>query len=184
MRRPRPLTSLALALGLGGAAAANIAAPAATSIDTTQPSLRKLFITDEHIQEMHNLRRTLNQPTKCPGNPVLRPERPWETAFVHNYGTMLFDEEQQRCFLSPWVMVVGPRAELDERAEKFREEMAARQREREAAHARARAAAEARRATEATLRKQVEDLTKLVLDLSSRIHELEKRIGELEKKQK
>jgi len=58
------------------------------------PSYRRLFLTDEHVDRMENLRRVLHQPVKYPGSPVLKPERPWETAFIHHYGTMLHDEEQ------------------------------------------------------------------------------------------
>ena len=71
------------------------AADVAPETGETDREYRKLFITDQHVEQMHNLQRVMHQPVKHPDNPVLRPERPWETLFVHNYGTMLFDEQEQ-----------------------------------------------------------------------------------------
>ena len=110
MGTPGASAWLALGLGLGAAATGSAvgAMPKLRGVDDRHPPARRLFITDEHVEQMHNLRRVLNQPSKHPGNPVLRPERPWETAFVHNYGTMLFDEKEQ---LFKFWHLAGPRIE-------------------------------------------------------------------------
>lgn len=60
---------------------------------------KHLFVDDYRIQEMRAARRVLHQPEKHPGNPVLRPERPWEEAALHA-GAFLYDEERG-CFRLP-----------------------------------------------------------------------------------
>ena len=39
---------------------------------------RQLFIDDGAIAETRGIARTLNQPVKYAGNPILRPSMPWE----------------------------------------------------------------------------------------------------------
>lgn len=52
---------------------------------------RILFLNDEFIEEMENLRRVVNQPTKHELNPVLEPDKPWERGGISHYGTVLYD---------------------------------------------------------------------------------------------
>jgi len=59
-----------------------------------QSGVRSLFLDDEHITRIVNLRRVVNQPVEHEANPVLKPEKPWEMGGVSNYGTMLYDERE------------------------------------------------------------------------------------------
>ena len=54
-------------------------------------SRKHLFIDDDIIQDMNGLRRGLNQPRKHPGNPILKPDEPWE--WFH--GTSVFYDEEE-----------------------------------------------------------------------------------------
>ena len=56
---------------------------------------RVLFVDNYAISRQDNLRRELHQPVKHEGNPVLRPEKPWEQAVT--WATCVRDEEE-RCF--------------------------------------------------------------------------------------
>ena len=64
--------------------------PTMTSPDPYQN--RQLFIDDEAISEIRGLAKTLNQPVKYAGNPILRPSMPWErdAGFV---GTVVRDDD-------------------------------------------------------------------------------------------
>lgn len=55
---------------------------------------RQLFVDDHLIAERSGVELTLHQPTKCPDNPVLRAEHPWESKGVAIYGTVLYDDEE------------------------------------------------------------------------------------------
>ena len=57
-------------------------------------SRKSLFLDDDIIQDMKGLRRELNQPVKHPGNPVLKPDEPWE--WLH--GTSVHYDEEQNIF--------------------------------------------------------------------------------------
>ena len=52
---------------------------------------RQLFIDDLVIEEMNGVTRTLNQPVKYQGNPVLWPTKPWEGRRVDIYTTAMYD---------------------------------------------------------------------------------------------
>ena len=52
---------------------------------------RQLFIDDLIIEEMNGVTRTLNQPTKYQGNPVLWPTKPWEGRRLDLYASPLYD---------------------------------------------------------------------------------------------
>lgn len=56
---------------------------------------RHLFLDDAEIDSLHGLRRTINQPDWDPETPILRPERPWEMGGISQYGTVLYDEEDE-----------------------------------------------------------------------------------------
>jgi hypothetical protein len=67
----------------------------ATRAETTpSPDHRYLFITDEHIRHIHQLERVVNQPSKLSDNPVIKPEHPWESRYVHHAGTVTYDEQE------------------------------------------------------------------------------------------
>ena len=52
---------------------------------------RQLFIDDLIIEEMTGVARTLNQPAKYQGNPVLWPTKPWEGRRLDLYASPLYD---------------------------------------------------------------------------------------------
>lgn len=54
---------------------------------------KQLFVDDYVIERMDNLTRTLNQPEKYRGNPVLLPDQPWEGFRAHMYGSVIYDRE-------------------------------------------------------------------------------------------
>ena len=54
-----------------------------------------LFTDDRWIEQTHAVHRETGMPVKHPGNPLLRPDRPWETS-VYCYGTCLYDEGRYR----------------------------------------------------------------------------------------
>ena len=64
------------------------------TIATAQQTPRTLFVDDEAIEEIHNLRRVVNQPLKHPDNPIIRPDRPWEWR-VQLYGTAMYDPREE-----------------------------------------------------------------------------------------
>jgi len=68
---------------------------------------RRLFLDLHDITRMERLTRRLHQPERHPENPVLRGEHPWER-LASLYGTVLFDEEQQRFRM--WYLT-GPRSD-------------------------------------------------------------------------
>lgn len=51
---------------------------------------KQLFIDNYVIEELRGAKKVLNQPVKHPGNPVLRPEKPWEPQLA--YGAVLHDD--------------------------------------------------------------------------------------------
>ena len=55
---------------------------------------KHLFIDDFIIEEMQGLRRTLNQPEKHAGNPIMVAEKPWELAGI-DMPFVVFDKEEQ-----------------------------------------------------------------------------------------
>jgi hypothetical protein len=50
-------------------------------------------VDDTVIERMDGVQKTLNQPKKHPGNPVLVPDRPWEGSRVHMYGSVVYDRQ-------------------------------------------------------------------------------------------
>jgi hypothetical protein len=88
---------------------------------TVIKNVRQLFIDDTGIERMDGLRRSVNQPLRHPGNPVVFGEYPWEKANVSVYGTAMYDPDKKRFRLwylcspgppvtgCPWVEVGGYR---------------------------------------------------------------------------
>jgi hypothetical protein len=70
--------------------------------------VRQLFLDDFGIESMDGLTRVLNQPTRYPGNPVLKGENPWEMASTSVYGTMLYEPET-KLFRLWYLCTPGPR---------------------------------------------------------------------------
>ena len=58
-------------------------------IETTNN--RQLFIDDLTVEEMNGVTRTLNQPVKYQGNPVLWPTKPWEVRRADLYASVMYD---------------------------------------------------------------------------------------------
>jgi hypothetical protein len=58
------------------------------------PANRKqLFLDDHVISKVRNLKRTLHQPVKHRGDPMVRPERPWEDLLVQTRNAPFWDAE-------------------------------------------------------------------------------------------
>ena len=71
-----------------------------TALGGTDPVMahsRVLFITDDHIAST-DMTRTWHGFTKHPGNPLVRPDRPWEGNAVYCYGTCTLDEGEYRWY--------------------------------------------------------------------------------------
>ena len=56
-------------------------------------SRKQLFVDDYVVERMENLKRAMNQPKKHSRNPVLVPDRPWEGAWAHMYGSVIYDRQ-------------------------------------------------------------------------------------------
>jgi hypothetical protein len=56
----------------------------------------QLFLDDQLIASMKNLRRDVKQPTKHSANPLITPDQPWERRMIELYGTVLFDKDTNR----------------------------------------------------------------------------------------
>jgi len=54
----------------------------------------QLFVDDHIIARRDNIGLSLHNPTKCPLNPVLQAEHPWESKGVAIYGTAMYDEDE------------------------------------------------------------------------------------------
>lgn len=56
---------------------------------------KQLFLDDCFIDEMSGLVRNFCEPVKCPDNPVIRVDRPWErdAAFVDT-GLVIYDQDE------------------------------------------------------------------------------------------
>lgn len=72
-----------------------------------EKGVRQLFLDDEGIACLEGLQRVVNQPARCPQNPVVQGEYPWEKASVSVYGTALYDEERG-CFRLWYLCTPGP----------------------------------------------------------------------------
>lgn len=62
-------------------------------LSAPQRHTRQLFMDDYLIKSIVGLKRTVNQPEKYSGNPILQADTPWESR-CQVYGTVLFDEER------------------------------------------------------------------------------------------
>ena len=88
MRMYRTSSAVLLLVGLFLCGACDVRAETTPLVDH-----RCLFITDEHVRHVHRLERVVNQPLKLPGNPIIEPEHPWESRYVHHAGTVMYDEQ-------------------------------------------------------------------------------------------
>ncbi len=59
-----------------------------------QPAYRQLLLDDAGIEKMEGLKRTVHQPVRHPGNPVVFGENAWEKQSCSVYGTAVFDEQK------------------------------------------------------------------------------------------
>jgi len=64
----------------------------ASDVPTPPIGQRQLFLDDACIERVERLQCVVNQPKKHSQNPVVRPDKPWESR-CQVYGTALFDEE-------------------------------------------------------------------------------------------
>ena len=54
---------------------------------------RQLFIDNHIIDKISNLKRTLHQPIKYVGNPIIMPFSPCEGQSINIFGTVMYDED-------------------------------------------------------------------------------------------
>jgi hypothetical protein len=55
---------------------------------------RQLLFDDQNLQRRHGLTRTMHQPVKYAGNPIVVKEKPWEGSGPFLYGTVMRDEAE------------------------------------------------------------------------------------------
>lgn len=60
--------------------------------ESTSPvaGVRQLFFDDSGIESLDGLRRTMNPATKCPENPIIRNDRPWDAKRCQLHGTVIY----------------------------------------------------------------------------------------------
>ena len=87
----RSLLFVALALGLGVSIVNATDLPERALDDLTGPW--QLFVDDYLVAEKTNVVRTYHPFTKYAGNPVLSPNKPWESRRSYLYGTVLPNED-------------------------------------------------------------------------------------------
>ncbi|HUU21738.1 MAG TPA: hypothetical protein VM389_04300 [Phycisphaerae bacterium] len=61
-----------------------------------------LFLYDDAIDSARNLRKKFHTPRKLPGNPVVRPDKPWEGSRVQPWGSVLPWDGKWRLLYSSW----------------------------------------------------------------------------------
>ena len=66
---------------------------------------RHIFLDNYLVESIQGMRRVVNQPEKHPKNPVVRPDKPWESR-CQVYGTALFDDE--RDIFRLWYLTTAP----------------------------------------------------------------------------
>jgi len=80
----------ALVAGAGGCSAAG---PEPEAIELSSDP--QLFVDDFLVESLDGVVKSLNRPIKHPGNPLIRPDKPWEGYLVLQPGSVIFDEEEQ-----------------------------------------------------------------------------------------
>lgn len=97
----RYTVSLLIAMGLMMFMNGSIAG----AVKDVPPDSAELFLDDDLVASMTGLKRTLQQPTKHPKNPLITRTKPWEKRCLEIYGTVMFDEalNQYRC----WYLASG-----------------------------------------------------------------------------
>ncbi len=59
-------------------------------------SQKQLFLDDFIVESTRDLTRSTHQATPYPGNPVMKPDQPWETSVgLGRYGSVLYDDEEK-----------------------------------------------------------------------------------------
>jgi hypothetical protein len=53
----------------------------------------QLFLDDDLVAEIKNLRRDMKQPVKHPANPLIQQDYPWERRMINFYGNVLFNPD-------------------------------------------------------------------------------------------
>jgi poly(3-hydroxybutyrate) depolymerase len=82
----------ALALMTGWIIAAATALPAAEV--TIEPGVKQLFLDDAAIERLSNIQSTVHQVQKC--GPILKPDNPWENAYLQTRGGPLWNPQANR----------------------------------------------------------------------------------------
>ena len=98
----QPWTSLFLFTLLGGILLGSSAASEPTQIT----SAVQLFVDDYVVDTTDGVRRQVNRWKKYPGNPVLRPSKPWEMGgtYLNVYGSVIYDEDEKLFKCWYWTM--------------------------------------------------------------------------------
>jgi hypothetical protein len=95
------MVALALALALAGQTG-----PPVGGYNVPR-GVRQLFLDDAGVEDIAGLRRVVNRPQRCPDNPVILGENPWELASVSVYGTSMYDAQRRR-FRMWYLCTPGP----------------------------------------------------------------------------
>jgi len=66
---------------------------------------KQLFFDDYIVESMENVKRVINQPVKYAGNPVLKPDEPWEKGLAYATGNIIHDEDEG--IYKMWYQVVN-----------------------------------------------------------------------------
>ena len=66
---------------------------------------KQLFVDNYIVEQMDGVHKTLNQPKKHPGNPVLTPDRPGEGNRAHMYGSVIYDRQAKLFKMWYWTGV-------------------------------------------------------------------------------
>ena len=61
-----------------------------------QPGVKQLFLDDYVVEQARGVSKTLHQPLKYPGNPVIKPEHEWETSWIQFRTAPLWNPEKDR----------------------------------------------------------------------------------------
>ena len=78
----------------------------ANSEPTQITSAVQLFVDDYVVDTTDGVRRQVNQWKKYPGNPVVRPSKPWEVGgtYLNMYGSVIYDEDEKLFKCWYWTM--------------------------------------------------------------------------------
>ncbi len=57
--------------------------------------MRRLFVDDFHLSEIKNMARVMNPVEKHSGNPILKPDQPWEAGYIWALNSAIYDARER-----------------------------------------------------------------------------------------